>query len=271
MISDAAFSASPTGQRPRALVTGGSSGIGLAFARQLAARGYALVLVARGKERLNAVAEQFRAGGVECETMCCDLGVGNDVARLCSYLDDHAVDVVVNNAGAGLYESLVNGDMDRIEAAAALMAGAPVRIGAAATAAMAARGKGTLINIASVQSFVPMGAYAALKSFVRVWSESLAVELHGSGVTVTAVLPGWVRSDFHRNSGGKRSGVPDALWLEPDTVARAALAAAARGKVRCTPTVRYKIIGFLAEKGPRCAVNWVARKINGSGRKADRG
>ncbi|MDK8318539.1 SDR family oxidoreductase [Actinobaculum massiliense] len=258
--------ASRSTKRGPALVTGGTSGIGLAFARQLGAAGYPLVLVARGQERLEAVRAQFLANGVPCEVIRADLGVDDDVARLCDWMASQQppIEVFVNNAGSGLYHPIVTDDFEEIENALSLMGRAPVKLGGVAAQVMREASHGRIINISSVQGFVPMGMYAAIKAFIRLWSESLAQELHGTGVSVTAVLPGWVRSGFHANSGGRRSGVPDFLWLDPEQVAKAALRAAERGKTRCIPTARYKVIGFLAEKGPRAAVNAVARALRSS-------
>ncbi|MDY5133045.1 SDR family NAD(P)-dependent oxidoreductase [Actinotignum urinale] len=258
---DKTASMSPNGW---ALITGGTSGIGLAFARRLAQRGYSLVLVARNKTKLEQTAQEFAERGVRVDVIQADLttedGVNAVIDRVKS--DDNPIDVLVNNAGTGLYHSLATTDFRDIDQAAVVMAEAPMKIGGAAATQMKKRGKGHIINISSVQSFVPTGPYASFKALIRMWSESLSGELHGTGVRATVVMPGWVRSGFHKS--GKRSGVPDALWLEPDTVAIEGLKAAFQGKTRCVPSTRYKIIAFLAEKAPRGAVNWVGRKISGS-------
>ncbi|WP_241152982.1 SDR family NAD(P)-dependent oxidoreductase [Neoactinobaculum massilliense] len=251
--------------RPRvALITGGTSGIGLAFADLLAAEGCDLVLVARHADALARTAARFP--GVHVETIPADLtdpkGVDAVLARLDS--PDRPVDVLVNNAGQGLYASLASRDTAALERGISLMATVPVKLGAHAAAAMKQRGGGMIINISSINSFVPFGLYSAIKALVRVWSESLAVELTGTGVSCTAVLPGWVHSNFHKNAGGKRSNIPDALWLEPDVVAREGLAAAKEGRLRCTPSIRYKVIGWFAEHAPRGIVAAVSRRINGA-------
>ncbi|WP_231583049.1 SDR family NAD(P)-dependent oxidoreductase [Actinobaculum suis] len=249
--------------KPIALITGGTSGIGRAFARLLAQRGYNLVIVARGTTGLAETAAELQASGVACEQIRADLADPETVTALCEWVASRnfAFDVFVNNAGTGLYQPLATTDFAEAETALTVMGRAPVKLGGAVAQKMREAGSGQIINISSVQGFVPMGMYAAIKAFIRVWSESLALELAGTGVTVTAVLPGWVRSGFHRASGGRRSGVPDFLWLDPQQVAAAGLRAAERGKIRCTPSRRYQVIAFLAEKGPRRVVNRVARAL----------
>lgn len=249
---------------PVALITGGTSGIGLAFARELARDGYSLVLVARHADALASTAAAFEAEGTEVETIAADLtekkGFDDVVARLTS--EDRPIEVLINNAGAGLYANLATHDTSELEHGIDLMAVVPVKLGAQAAASMKSRGHGRIVNISSINSFVPFGLYSAIKALVRVWSESLALQLRGTGVTATAVLPGWVRTNFHANSGGKRSNIPDALWLDPEQVAREGWAGVKAGKARVTPSGRYKPIRVLAEHAPRNLVAWASRKIN---------
>ena len=182
-----------------ALITGGTSGIGAAFARAYAARGMDLILVARDETRLAAAAELFRGQGREVEIIAADLGDAADTARVAARLADPArpVEVLVNNAGFGVHARLVGGDVAEHENAINVMVRAPLVLSASASAGMKERGSGAIVNVASVAGQLNLSAYSAIKAWMTVFSESLANELYGTGVTVTALLPGWVRTEFH--------------------------------------------------------------------------
>jgi short-subunit dehydrogenase len=250
-----------------ALVTGGTSGIGAAFARQLAARGTDLVLVARDQKRLDAMARELHShSGINVETLVADLADPSDAARVAARLEDpaHPIDLLVNNAGSGVRESLTSTDLSHHEHAFNVMSRAVFVLGAAAGRAMRGRGGGAIINISSLQTYLATGSYAAVKAWVTAYSESLAVELRSSGVRVTVVLPGWVRTEWHERAGGRRSSMPDFLWTEPDVVARVALRDSARGKVISIPTVRYRVLGWFARHLPRRAIRRISASIAAS-------
>lgn len=250
----------------RALVTGGTSGLGLEFARALAARGCTLVLVARDEKRLAKTADQLRwRYGVEVETLAADLAERDDVARVAARLADadSPVDVLVNNAGHGLHVPLLSEDTTEIEQAHDVMVRAVLVLGAAAGRAMVARGRGVIINVASVAGLVPMGAYSAIKAWVGRYSESLSLELAGTGVQATALLPGWVRTEFHDRAGIRTTSIPGFLWLEADRVVADALRDVAKGKVRSVPSRRFSVIAFLAEHAPRPLVRRATAVIKG--------
>jgi uncharacterized protein len=253
--------------RGRALVTGGTSGIGLSFARALASRGCDLVLVARDEARLTKTAEQLRwRYGVEVETIVADLSRRDDVAAVAARLSDPVspVEILVNNAGRGVHVPLLAEDTSEHEQALDLMVRAVLVLGGAAGRAMKARGHGVVINVASVAGLIPMGAYSAIKSWVRTYSESLSLELEGSGVTVTALLPGWVRTEFHERAGIRASSIPDALWLEADRVVEDCLADVEKGRVRSVPSRRFATLAFLAQHAPRPLVRRATAIIKGS-------
>jgi short-subunit dehydrogenase len=152
-----------------ALVTGGTSGIGAAFARALAARGDDLVLVARSADRLAEMATQLTAAhGIEVEVMSADLGVRDDVQRVAARLrsTEQPIDLLVSNAGFGLPYALTNADTTPHEHAIDVMIRAVLMLGAAAGAAMKARGHGTIVNVASTAGYVTMGGYSAIKAWV---------------------------------------------------------------------------------------------------------
>ncbi|PFG39171.1 hypothetical protein ATJ97_1666 [Georgenia soli] len=251
----------------RALVTGGTSGIGLSFARALASRGCDLVLVARDEARLAKTAEQLRwRYGVEVETIVADLSRRDAVGAVAARLADPVspVEILVNNAGRGLHVPLLAEDPSEHEEALDLMVRAVLVLGGAAGRAMKARGHGVIVNVASVAGLIPMGGYSAIKSWVRTYSESLSLELDGTGVTVTALLPGWVRTEFHDRAGIRASSIPDALWLEADRVVEDCLADVEKGRVRSVPSRRFATLAFLAEHAPRPLVRRATAIIKGS-------
>lgn len=256
---------------PTALITGGSSGLGEAFARALAHEGFDLILVARAPEPLTRVADALTVTtGVRVTTVSADLGVRADVDRVAALLSDaeRPVDLLVNNAGFGVRAPLAALDTSPHERAIDVMILAVLRLGAAAAHAMAARGTGTIINVSSVAGYMRMGGYSAVKAWVTAYSESLAVELRGSGVRVLAVTPGWVRTAFHARADIDPATVPGALWTTPDVVVRAALGAARRGRVLATPTLRFRLLEGVIRLAPRAGVRWVSGRISSSRHRA---
>lgn len=253
-----------------ALITGGTSGIGAACARELAATGWDLVLVARDAERLASTAASIHAAsGIRVETLQADLADRVDVARVVARIEstEHPLDLVVNNAGFGVHTPLTASDTSHHEHAFEVMCRAVLVLGGAAGRAMRGRG-GAIINISSLQTYLATGSYAAMKAWVTAYSQSLSVELRGTGVAVTAVLPGWVRTEWHERSGVKRSSLPGFLWIEPETVARVALRDSRRGRVISIPTVRYRVLGWFARHLPLRTVRWISASL-ASSRKSD--
>ncbi len=252
---------------PTALITGATAGIGAAFARALAARGDDLVLVARNTDRLTETAARLgEEHGVGVETIRADLSVRDDVLAVAARLEDteHPVDLLVNNAGFGVHHKLLDRDVAAHEHAMDVMCRAVLILGGAAGRAMRARGHGRIINVASLAAWLTTGNYSPIKAWVKVYSESLANELHGSGVTVTALCPGWVRTEFHERAGIKTSSIPEWVWVDADTCVAEALADAEKGRVLSVPTKRWKLARFVADAVPRGAVRWASRMLSAS-------
>lgn len=248
-----------------ALITGGTSGIGAEFARQLAERGYDLVLVARNAERLADSSEQLHSRfGINVETISADLADRADVSRIAERIGDphRTIDVLINNAGLGVHTKLTSPDVAAHEHAFDVMCRAVLVLGGAAGRSMRERGAGRIINISSLQSLITTGSYSAMKAYVTSYSQSLAVELAGTGVSVTAVLPGWVSTEWHARAGVKTSSIPDWLWTTPDSVAKSALRDSERGRVISIPSGRYKVIGVLLRHLPRSTVRFISGKIS---------
>lgn len=228
-----------------ALVTGASAGIGHAFAERLAREGTDLVLVARDRARLDALAEALRRRhGVAVEVLVADLSDRAATGRVCARLQDdmRPVDLLVNNAGFGLKGSFLDNELADEEAGLDVMVRAVMLTSHAAGRAMRERGRGAILNVSSVASFIANGTYSAEKAFVTVFSEGLASELAGTGVTVTALCPGFTHTEFHARAGISMSALPGSLWLDADDVVQQALTDVARGKVVSVPGAQWKVV-----------------------------
>jgi uncharacterized protein len=239
---------------PTALITGATAGIGHAFARRLAADGHDIVLVARDRERLEAVAAQLSAQhGVRCEVLPADLADRAQVQVVADRLADESrpVDLLVNNAGFGLNKTFVRSAVEDQERMLDVLCGAVLVLTHAVVPGMVARGRGAVVNVSSVSGFTAMGTYAAAKAWVTTFSEALAVELAGTGVTSTALCPGFVRTEFHDRARMNMSGLPRRAWLDADELVEAGLRDVRRGKVVSIPTLTYTLAAGLARYAPR--------------------
>ncbi|MDQ2749199.1 MAG: SDR family oxidoreductase [Pseudonocardiales bacterium] len=242
---------------PTALVTGASAGIGAEFARQLAATGHDLILVARDATRLDASRAALSAEfAVEIEVLPADLvtDVGCDAVAARIMQAQRPVDVLVNNAGFGMYKRFGVAELADEQRQLSLNVAAVLRLSHAAVRSMTGRGSGKIINISSVAGFVPRGGnatYSASKAWVTMFSEALAVQLAGSGVTVTAVCPGFTRTEFHGRANADMSHVPDRMWLDAQTVVAQGLADAAKGRPVSVPSRRYKVLVSATRAVPR--------------------
>lgn len=244
------------------LITGGTSGIGLAFARALAARGDDIVLVARDPTRLREVADELVARfGVQVDVLAADLSDRTQAHTVADRLASTTspIGTLVNNAGFSVGATLLSPSMEKHDLAAEVMMRSVVLLQAAAGRAMRDRGRGTIINVASIAGFVTQGHYSAIKAYVVALTESLAVELKGSGVQVTVLCPGYVRTEFHARAGIKGSSIPDPLWMDADALVRDCLRDVAKGVIVSVPQVRWKAIHSILRHAPRPIV----RRISG--------
>ena len=252
-----------------ALVTGGTSGIGAAFARLLAARGYDLVLVARSMDRLDEMAAELRASGRTVEVLPADLTDRNAVARVVERLSDpdRPIDLLVNNAGFGIHASLLDADVSEFDRGFEVMCRTVFVLSGAAARGMVKRGSGRIVNVSSTAGFLTMGSYSSIKAWVTSYTESLAVELRGTGVGVTALCPGWVRTEFHDRAGIRSSSIPNFMWLDAEQLVSAALRDVDRGTVISIPTLRYRALIGLARLAPKSAIRSVSGAISSLRRK----
>lgn len=232
-----------------ALITGATAGIGAEFARQLAARGTDLVLVARDTARLEQVARALgSAHGVRVETITADLVTDSGVAAVEARLrdDEHPIDLLVNNAGHGLVTDFAASPLDDEVRHLDLHVGVPLRLSHTAMQGMLARGHGRIVLISSVAAFTPRGSYGAAKAWGVSFARWANLRYRPRGVSVTAVAPGFTRTEFHERMGVSTEGVPRFLWLDVRDLVRLALRDIDRGRSVSIPTVRYKIVAGLA-------------------------
>jgi uncharacterized protein len=237
-----------------ALITGPTSGIGRGFADAFARKGFDLVLVARDEGRLQAVAVELSAAyGVSCEVLPADLCRRADIDRVAARLSDpeRPVQALVNNAGFGLNRSFLGSSVEDEQRSLDVLVTAVLRLTHAAVPGMIARGSGMIVNVSSVASWITGGTYSAAKSWVTVFTESLAQELDGSGVRVTAVCPGFVHTQFHQRAGIDMSSVPEWLWLDVEQVVAQAFRDLATGSAVSVAGPQYKAFSAVLRHGPR--------------------
>ncbi|GAA3201962.1 MULTISPECIES: SDR family NAD(P)-dependent oxidoreductase [Streptomyces] len=237
-----------------ALITGSTAGIGAAFARRLAADGHDLVLVARDTGRLREQATELHdRHGIEAEVLTADLADDKGIESVAERLGDrkNPVDLLVNNAGFGNKGRYLDVSMADELRMLKVHCEAVLRLTSAAAEAMRERGRGGVVNVASVAAFVPRGTYGASKAWVVQFTQGAARDLADSGVRLMALCPGFVRTEFHQRAGMGTDNIPKWMWLDADKVAAEALADLARGKSVSIPDPRYKALMGAAKLVPR--------------------
>jgi len=232
----------------RALITGASAGLGTEYARRLAAEGTSLVLAARRADRLEELARELRTEhGVAADVVPADLSTDEGIGRVERVLaEDPALDLLVNNAGYGGRTGFVRGEAAGHLAMSRVHVEATVRLTHAALPGMIARGRGAVINVASVAAFSPFSGamYSGTKSFLVMFSENLQNELRGKGIAVQALCPGLTHTEFHAVAEMDLSGVPGMFWRTAEYVVRVSLRRLG-GRVVCLPGWENKTVAFL--------------------------
>lgn len=252
-----------------ALVTGASSGIGRAFALQLAEADVSLVLVARRADRLDELAAEV--GGhtrAPVDVLAADLATPAGRQLVADRLKaiDRPIDLLVNCAGLGAAGSFADGDPDRYREIVQVNIEAVVELSHAVLAPMRARHRGWIINVSSLGGHAPgprFAVYSASKAFVTSFSEALHEELRPAGVVVTAVCPGATRTEFGQVAGAQDGELPGFLWQEADAVAAEALAAAAAGKAVRVTGLPNRLTASLTHVLPRSVNRRVAAVVAG--------
>jgi short-subunit dehydrogenase len=242
-----------------ALVTGASSGIGAALARELASRGYSIALAARREERLRSLATDLSdEHGVSAEVIAADLGdpAGRDQMAEDLRTRGRSVEVLVNNAGFGHQADFARSPRERMVEMVRVNVEAVVDLTSRFLGPMVERGRGSVINIASIGAFQPLpgsAVYGASKGFVLSFSEAIRTELRGSGVSVTAVCPGPVRTEFTEAAGipGVEDRTPGIAWMSAQDIARNAIDGAADDKRVVVPGMLNRASALAGQHSPR--------------------
>jgi short-subunit dehydrogenase len=250
--------------RPLALITGASSGIGAAFAWELASRGNDLILVARRRDRLEEMARAIEqkfgiAAGIVAADLATEEGLGVVEQRIT--VEDN-LELLVNNAGFGTRGLFFRADVQGQDQIHRLHVLATVRLTHAALNGMVRRGKGGIINVSSVAAFWQSPgsvSYCATKCWMNSFTEGLAMELRvaGSAVKMQALCPGYTRSEFHDAAGMDRKLIAESLWMSAEEVVAASLEGLHRGKLVVVPGLRYRMVVFFMKHAPQ----WVLHPI----------
>jgi short-subunit dehydrogenase len=243
----------------KAIITGPTSGIGLAYAQQLAKEGYELLLIGRNQTKLTELQQQL---AVKSEIFVADLAVHDQIIKAANRLKElNDVEILVNNAGFGsslpFSENSLAEELEQIE----VLIKAVMVLTHAVLPKMIKANSGIVLNISSVAAWLPTGTYAAAKSWVTSFTEAIAAELKGSKVQVTAVAPGFTKTRFFDRSQMSDDDVPSWLWLTPEQVAKESLADARSGKLISVPGAQYKAMSTVSRTLPRPLIRYFSHEF----------
>lgn len=245
-----------TMRKRRALITGGSGGIGLEIARQFAAQGASLFLVARDEGRLAAAkADLEHQYGTEVLTLALDLAKGDAVTKLIAVLEkgNHSIDYLINNAGFGDYGPFVSRDHDKYREMLQVNVVSLVELTHYVARQMQQRGSGSILNVASTAGFQPdpnFAVYGASKAFVINFSEALSYELRNSGVSCTVLSPGVTETGFMQRADMKKAKIFQSGVMQPADVARAALRGIRKRSLHVVPGLKNAVMAFFSSITP---------------------
>ena len=257
----------PSSAASTALVTGASSGIGAALARELASRGQGVTLAARREERLRELADELERAGVRAEVIACDLADAAERERLQGEIEANgcAVEVLVNNAGFGGGAEFAATDAELLNEMVAVNVAAVADLAARFVPGMVERGRGAVLNVASTAAFQPMPGsanYAATKAYVLSLSEALHAELKDEGVTVTALCPGPVRTEFTDVAGlNGPDGTPEMIWMSAEQVAADAVRGLEAGRRVVVPGILNRATAISGQHAPRAIALPIVKRI----------
>jgi short-subunit dehydrogenase len=251
-----------------ALVTGATAGIGESFTRLLAENNYNVVLVARDLPRL-----QERAQGLEAkyqvQTHCiqADLSTDAGCSEVERYIADNRIDVLINNAGFGINKAFTVSELDEEQKLLDVLVRTPMRLMHVALPLMKQRDRGVVINVSSVAGFIAGGTYSASKSYLTVLTESMHTELAGTNVKVSALCPGFTRTEFHQRGRMSMKGLPSFMWLDSDELVAQAWRDALKGEAISIPGWQYRLLVFVIQRLPRSIVRKVGMSMRRKQRK----
>jgi short-subunit dehydrogenase len=250
-----------------ALVTGATAGIGESFTRVLAHEGFSIVLVARDlermKERAAALESQFK---VQTAIVQADLATDDGCAKVEKYIGENHIEVLINNAGFGINKAFSVSNLDSEQQLLDVLVRTPMRLMHTVLPQMKERNTGSIINVSSVAGWIAGGTYSASKSYLTVLSESIHTEMSGTGVKISALCPGFTRTEFHERGRMRMNGLPEFMWLSADRVVNQAWKENQSGKVLSVPGWQYLILSTVSRFGPRPLV----RKLGMNVRKRQR-
>ena len=251
-----------------AIVTGATSGIGESFTRLLAENNYNIVLVARDlprlQERAQGLQEKFN---VETHIIQADLSTAAGCSAVEQYIANNQVDVLINNAGFGLNKAFTMSALDAEQEMFDVLVRTPMRLMHVALPLMKQRNRGVVINVSSVAGFIAGGTYSASKSYLTVLSESLHTELAGTNIKISALCPGFTRTEFHQRGRMSMKGLPSFMWLDSDTLVSKAWSDALKGEAISIPGWQYQLLVFVIQTLPRSIIRKVGMNLRKKQRK----
>jgi len=251
-----------------ALVTGATSGIGESFTRLLAENNYNIVLVARDMPRLQERARELEAKfRVETHIIQADLSTDAGCAAVEHYIANNQVDVLINNAGFGLNKAFTISALDAEQQMFDVLVRTPMRLMHVALPLMKQRNKGVIINVSSVAGYIAGGTYSAAKSYLTVLSESLHTELSGTNIKISALCPGFTRTEFHQRGRMSMKGLPSFMWLDSDKLVAKAWSDALKGEAVSIPGWQYQLLVFVIHSLPRSIIRKVGMNLRAKQRK----
>jgi short-subunit dehydrogenase len=247
-----------------ALITGATAGIGASYTKLLAKQGYDLVLVARDLPRLNKMAKELsKTYKVKVETIKADLTAPNQLIKVEKRLSNKSkpIEVLINNAGFGIKQSFTDSDIKKEQELLDVLVTAPMRLAHSVLPQMLKRDSGVIVNVSSVASWITGGTYSAAKSYLTVFSEYLHTELRGTNIKISALCPGFTRTEFHERGKMRMSGLPNFMWLTSDQVVAKSWRYVNANKVVCIPGWQYLILSTIARTAPRPMVRKLGMNV----------
>ena len=244
------------------MVTGATAGIGESFTRVLAREGFSIVLVARDLERMKERAATLESQfNVQTAIVQADLATDDGCAKVEKYLTENPVEVLINNAGIGINKALSMSDLNSEQQLLDVLVRTPMRLMHTVIPQMKAHNSGSIVNVSSVAGWIAGGTYSAAKSYLTVLSESLHTELSGTGIKISALCPGFTRTEFHERGRMRMNGLPNFMWLSADRVVSQAWKENQNGKVLSVPGWQYLILSTVSRFGPRPLVRKLGMNV----------
>ena len=245
-----------------ALVTGATAGIGESFTRLLASKGYNIALVARDEVRLHERAAGLREKyGIQTFVLPADLATKSGVKSVEKYIQSYEIEVLINNAGFGINKAFTTSNLGDEQDLLNVLVRTPMRLMHVILPGMKERKSGTIINVSSVAGFIAGGTYSAAKSYLTVLSESLNTELKGTGVIVSALCPGFTRTEFHQRGRMKMKGLPRFMWLNADKLVAQSWKDAQAHQPVSVPGWQYKLLVAIISIAPRSFVRQIGMNV----------